>query len=177
MNVWHLALFALLFFVVGSAAAACGGGDGEQAALERYFQRFERLSQEAYNQFESLQEELDRAFATVESDEELVEAYRDFFDAGQVASADFIEGINDLEPPATIEDAHREATEAGTDILEALRRARDQLAHVSSQAEMDQILDAIDAEPTFDRFEEACLMLQEIADDNGIAVDLNCDDE
>ena len=162
--------------LLGAIAAACGGGgDGEALTLEEYFQQLDRLSQDADSQFESLQEELDRAFATVESDEEFVEAYRDFFDGSQVVLAGFIEGFKRLTPPTAIEDAHREFTEASADVFEPLRSASDQLADVSSQAEMDQILGTFDTDPRFERFDKACLDLQAIADENSIAVDLNCE--
>ena len=66
-------------------------------------------------------------------------------------------------------------TEASADVFEPLRSASDQLADVSSQAEMDQILGTFDTDPRFERFDKACLDLQAIADENSIAVDLNCE--
>ena len=159
----------VLLLVLGTLAAACGG-DG--LTLEEYFQQLEALDQDAEAGIEAL--ELPEEFA---SEEEQVAAFQDFFAASVPIIAEFVDAIDDLEPPAEIEDAHEEAVDSGRDFVTEAEELTNELADVGSSSELVEVFDAPEYEAASDRFDQACFALQDIADANGIDVDLTCEDE
>ena len=168
-------LFAALLLTLGAIGAACGG-DGA-LSLEEYFREVEQLRGDVVRQSERLQDGFDRAINLADSEEATVQAFRDFFTDASAIFAEFVTDIDALEPPDAVADAHREAVEAFEDSQVAISNFSARLNQVESEAELDGLFETFDSEPAFDRFEEACLALQEIADDNAIAVDLACGDE
>lgn len=170
-------LFVALLLALGTIAAACGGG---ASSLEEYFQEVEQLRGDVVRQSDRLQDGFDQAVAvadSADSEEATVQAFRDFFAGAAAIFAEFVADIDALEPPDAVADAHREAVEAFEDSQVAISNFSVRLTQVESQAELDGLLETFSTEPAFDRFEEACLALQEIADENAIAVDLDCVDE
>ena len=167
-------LFVALLLTLGVIGTACGGG---ASSLEEYFQEVEQLRGDVVGQSERLQDGFDRAINLADSEEATVQAFRDFFTDASAIFAEFVTDIDALEPPDAVADAHREAVEAFEDSQVAISNFSARLNQVESEAELDGLFETFDSEPAFDRFEEACLALQEIADDNDIAVDLDCVDE
>ena len=168
-------LFVLLFIAVlllalGTIAAACG--DDDELTLEEYFQRVEGLSDEADERFEPLVEALDQEF---ESEADQVEATRAFFNADIPILRDFVDALDDLDPPTEVEDPHDEAVAGGAEMVEFLADFTDRFADVESTSELEELLDAPELEAASDRFDKACFALQDIADANGIVVDLECE--
>ena len=168
-------LFAALLLTLGAIGAACGG-DGA-LSLEEYFREVEQLRGDVVRQSDRLQDGFDQAVAVADSEEATVQAFRDFFTGASAIFAEFVADIDALEPPDAVADAHREAVEAFEDSRVAISDFGARLNQVESEAEIDGLFETFATEPAFDRFEEACLALQEIADENTIAVDLDCVDE
>ncbi len=165
-----LIILALLL-ALGTTAAACGGDD---LTLEEYFQRMETLDDAANERFEPLVEALDQEF---ESEADQVEATRAFFNADIPILRDFVDALDDLDPPTEVEDPHEEFVAAGRDQVDAFQDLTGRMTVVESISELEELLDDPELDAASDRFDKACFELQEIAADNGIAFDLGCEDE
>ncbi len=167
-----LRLFALFLIAAALLAlvAACDGDDG--LTLEEYFQELETLDQDAEAGIEAL--EFPEEFA---SEAEQIEAFQDFFAAIIPILAEFVDAIDDLDPPAEVEDAHEEAVDSGREFVTDAEELTNELADVGSASELEEVFDDPEYEAASDRFDQACFALQDIAEANGIDVDLTCDDE
>ena len=138
MNIRHLALLALLLSALASAAAACGGGDGEQAALEQYFQSAKDLEVTYKEQYDLFQQQLDAELATAVG-EEALESLRNNFGAHLTIFTDFVNGLNDLAEPDSVTDAHNASIDALRIYLQRLQKANEQLADAGSISEIEAI--------------------------------------
>ena len=169
-----LRLFALFLIAAALLAlvAACGGGGGEELTLEEYFRRIQALSDEADERFEPLVEALNQEF---DSEAEQIEATRDFFNADIPILRDFGDALDDLDPPAEVEDPHEEAVAGMAELVEFLQDFTDQFTDVESTSELEELLDAPELEAASGRFDQACFDLQDIADVNDIDADLECE--
>ncbi len=149
--------------------AACGGGGGQELTLEEYFEQVEALDEELDERAEAL--EFTEEFA---SEEEDALAFQDYFAAVIPILAEFVDAIDDLGPPAEIEDAHEEVVDSGRDFVADAEELTNELADVGSSSELEEVFDDPEYEAASDRFLQACFALQDIADANGIDVELTC---
>jgi hypothetical protein len=158
-------------------AAACGGGGGGGAlSLEKYFQRLEELDQAFDEKNDALSVQLQNELAAVASPEEAIEVLaRLFRDEGLPTLQGFVDDLAALDPPSEAEDAHNEAVEAGREAVQALEDLIEQIESADTPAEVERLLTDDTTDPAFERFDQACFGLQEVADDNDIAIDLNCE--
>ena len=163
-------LFVAAVALLVAAFAACDGDGG--LTLEEYFQQLETLDQDAEAGIEALG--FPEEFA---SEEERVLAIQDFFAASVPIIANFVDAIDDLDPPTEAEDAHNEAVDAGRDFVIEAEDLTNELADVESSSELEEVFDAPEYDAASDRFDQACFDLQDIADANSIDVDLTCEDE
>lgn len=171
-----LALIFSLLLAFGAVAAACGSG-GEGLTLEEYFQRLEKLSDAADENERLIEIEFDQGLGSAGSEEEAIEAYRVFFAAILPAFQEFMDGVDDLDPPAQVEGVHNRRLDGGVDALNFMRAVSNELDQVGSMFELEKLLETVDTDLGFARFIEACRRSQEIADESDIDVDLNCGDE
>jgi hypothetical protein len=153
----------------GVAAGACTSDGGSALTLEEYFQQLDELDNRSNDQFGELDSQLGEE-PDIDAVKEVFPQYVDIVD-------EFFAGLEDLEPPDEAKDAHDEAIEAG----QAFREEFGALVENSGDAEtVDEVFAGFESEAftTADqRFTDACLALQEIADENSITVDLTCGDE
>ena len=169
----RLITLSLGIVLLGAIAAACGGGgDGEALTLEEYFQRLDVLVDSVAESSQSLGDDASADLDPSASLEEQIEASRSFLSAFAASIATFLDDIRDIDPPAEVEDAHDAFVEAAGDFVESSEDLIGQLDDVASLADFGVVFAAFDelGDP-----EEACLDLQAIADENSIAVDLNCE--
>ncbi len=176
MNIRLLALLALLVCALGSAAAACGGGDGdgEQAALEQYFQSAKDLDVAYEEQYDLFRQQLDVELAAVAVEEEALESLRYNFGANLAIFTDFVDGLDDLAEPASVRDAHNASIDALRVYLDRLQEAKEQLADAGSVSEMGAIYADEDLDAANDQAVRTCIALQNIATEIGIEVDIGC---
>ena len=165
----RLSAIFLIAAALLALVAACGGGGGEELTLVEYFQQVETLDDELDERFEAL--ELREEFA---SQEEQVLAFQDFFAAVIPILAEFVDAIDDLDPPAEVEDAHEEVVDSGREFVADAEELTNELADVGSSSELEEVFDDPEYEAASDRFLQACFALQDIADANGIDVVLTC---
>ena len=166
------ALIVVLLVAFGAIAAACGGG-GEPLTLREYFQRLAKVFTDADERFEAL---TDQCVEDVEPEGAEIEATRCFFDASVRVFRDALDETNDLDPPAEAEAAHEELVNAGADLAQFIGEFGEQLADTESASELEELFGEESFADAGERFEEACFDLEEIARENDIEVDLDCED-
>ena len=165
-----------LLLALSAVVAACGGGGGGggELTLEEYFQRLEAVSS-AYEQrgdalFENFGEEFD-------TEEDQVRATQEFWKEFLVLLEEFIGDLDDVNPPSEAEAAHEDSVDAGGEMLEAFQELVDQVAQAETLEELAERFDDVEFEESSDRFGQACVALEAIADENDIDVDLDCEAE
>jgi hypothetical protein len=170
-----LALFAL---------AACGGnGDGTggatstpdqpSGALVGYFDELARHAGDFEDRGTELEEEYQAGLANSPGEE--LELTRAFLDDGLALLRDFVARLRSLAPPPEAGEAHQEAVEAGEAAIEQFDQLVSRVAGADSVGEIEALIDDLFAEGgEFDRFSRTCEQLQQIADENGVDIDLRC---
>jgi len=170
------ALVAAIVVLVGLAAfgVACKNGGGG-LSLEEYFTQLDAAQNEVDRQF-------DEAFQLEEpgpdtSEEDIAAFARQVAEVFSTIFEDAEGTFGDIEPPAQAEEAHNALVQAIGDIRTAIDDVVDNIPDALSLEEMDAILGAPEVETASNAVDDACKELQQIADDNSIDVDLECEDE
>ncbi len=165
---------AAALLALGSIAAACGGDD--KLTLEEYFEQAQVISDDSDEEFEALYadfpDEDDEEFF---SNEENFTFFKELFAGFPVILTDVLDQVEELNPPSEAEDAHDEFLATGREWLEVLEDGADRVEAAESISEVEQILES-DAQEAQERFDDACLALAGIAEDNGIHVDFDCEE-
>lgn len=154
------------------------GGDGNDASPELvdYFAEMDQIALRTDTRLEEIGSELDGA--TFDSDADEITANRDGLQQSGEAIESALLDMSDLDPPAEVEDAHGDFFDALNAVLQLFASMSADIDDVSTSAE----LEALSADYSQDfgsadaDFDEACLALQEIADDNGVDADMHCTD-
>jgi len=166
-------------FAVMLLAGACGGGE-EDLTLEEYFQRIDVLGDDTDDEIDRLNEEFEAAAEEAETEEEVIEAFHDFFGPLTASFEDFVAELESIDPPSEVEDAHNEAVAVQAEGLELFEDLNERAQRVESASGMEEVVAELEG-PVFtdisDRNEQACFGLEAIADANGIDVDLECEEE
>ena len=154
---------AALVLALGTIAAACGGGGA--LSLQEYFQKLDAVQNDAAARSEALGQPAQE-----------LQALRDFSDEATALFSEVKGSLDDLEPPGEAQDAHKEMVAAFTEQLGLFRDLADKLADAKSLSEVQEELANLvtELDSVGERMEETCLALQQIADDEGIDVDLEC---
>lgn len=150
----------LAFPLLGVLAVACGGGgdgDGRALTLEEYMQRMEKINADVDRRLEEVS-------ADDPSAEEGGRAYVKVLD-------DAKEKYRDVTPPLLVEAAHDEVREAVDEFGDALDAAAD---NATEGARLSDLLAQGEVVGAEERLNDALCAVQQIADDNGIAVDVGC---
>jgi len=165
---WRYVLVVVALVAGSLLLSACGGGE-EELDLDQYFRRFEDITDAADTSMDRL------VFEGVGED---IEATRDYFDSFDAILRQVLNDLKGLNPPAEARAAHDEFVAGGVEMLASFEDFSDRLAEVESPSG----LAALFAEPmpasdaAQQRVTDACLQLQGIADENGIEVDLECEE-
>ncbi len=171
-------LIAALLLALGTIAAACG--DGDELTLEQYFQRIDALGNDLDDELNRLSAEFDETVEEAETEEEVIDAFRDFLDPQPGLFEDFVEELESIAPPSDVEDAHNEMVAIQAEGLELLEDLNERAQRVESASGVEEVGAELEG-PAFtaivDQTEQACFALEAIADANGIDVDLECEDE
>jgi outer membrane murein-binding lipoprotein Lpp len=168
-------LMVILAVVAGSLLlAACGGGgDGEELSLDEYFQQLDSIEEGIETDVLALDE---AATGVIGED---VEATRAYVDGYQGVVGEGVNDMKELDPPSEVGDAHDEFVAALSGMLPLWQDLSDQLKDIETTSDMQTVLMGTQAEESWttatQRFADACLDLQGIADEKGFDVDLNCE--
>jgi hypothetical protein len=169
-------LVTALLLGAGIIAAACGEG-GEEPSLKEYFQQLETISNELEERGVAVERELETAFDPEGGIDAAIDALQGLLTEGVSAFEDAFADIERLEPPSGVENIHRVFVEEARGRAELIETLADQIAEVESLSDLEEIFAQLES-PEFQaadrRFRDACQVLQGIATDNGIDVDLDC---
>ena len=180
MKAFVISILAAALLALGTIAAACGGGD--ELTLEKYFEQAQVISDESDEEFEALYadfpDEDDEEFF---SNEENLTVIKDFAAGFPVIFSDTLNDVEALDPPAEVEDAHDEFLAAGRDLATLYEGLTSSVEEAESVSEAEVLFGTGEEDPEIEeadqRFMDACLALEGIAQDNGIHVDFECADE
>jgi hypothetical protein len=170
-------LVTALLLGVSTIAAACGGGE-EELSLEEYFQKLQTISNDIKEREEGLDTEFEMAFDPETSPETTIDIVESVLSQGASASKAAFDDVDSLDPPSEVEDAHNEFLREGRARTELLESLADQAAKVESLPGLEDMFaefDSPDLEVAAVRFDDACRALEQVAADNDIEVDLNCE--
>ena len=166
-------LTVVVAIVTGSLLlAACGGGDGEEGlGLDEYFRRVDEIGNANRARIGALDEQP----GIVGEDQESTENYFEGFEASVERA---LNELSDLDPPAEARPAHDEFVEALSEAQALWQDIGEQVADVESASELPAVLEQLDEQPydtAGERFDNACVQLQGIANENDIEVYLECE--
>lgn len=166
---------AALLLALGTIAAACG--DGNELTLEQYFQRIDALGNDLDEELNRLNEEFEETVEEAESEEKVVDAFRNFLDPQPRLFEDFVGELESIALPSEVEDAHNEMVAIQAEGLELLEDLNERAQRFESASDVEELVAELEG-PAFtaigDQTEQACFALEAIADANGINVDLEC---
>ena len=148
-----LVFVAAITLMLGTVAGACDDGE---SSLEEYFQQVE----EAYGKFESVGlESGDKEYDSVEDfmNNSFIPTYRDFVDA-----------LEDIDPPAEVELAHEELVAAEAEVLQLFEDSTDRYAALRSLVDLGELLDEPGFEAVDNRAIEACRNVREFGRGKGV---------
>ena len=167
-------LTAVALLTVLSLSTACGGDGEDELTLDTYFQRLEVLDSDAERKIDDVAaksvEELEQAGSVSERGE----AMDKFMSAWLPIMRDYTSDLGDLNPPSEAQDAHDAMVTALKAGAEEIEDVAGKFSQVQSQEEFDSLVDDSSAEAAFNEIGETCSRLQTVANDNNIAVDLDC---
>lgn len=160
------------FGVIGVAVVfggwACTDDKGNELSLEEYFQELDEME----NNFS---EKGDATFEDLPEEPEVADV-EDALGSFTGVLEDFVDELEGLNPPEEAQEAHDAVVEAGRAASDEYNALVDSISDFES---VDDIFTSAAGESVteaLDGFTEACKPLQQLADDNDIDVDLNCED-
>ena len=172
MRVTAIARFVAASLLL-AAAVACRDDGGDSMTLEEYFTELERIGDEAEARVEASDApDVDPDASFGDQRDALVQ----LFEAGEAALGPTIDEMDELSPPDAVRDEHNEYVEAVRGLPDFIDGYIADVRAAGTQEELDDILTRPEEEAVFDRIDDACRTLQQIADENEIDVDLACDE-
>ena len=168
-----LAIAAGVVLAFGGLAAGCDG-DGGELTLEEYFQRLDATFQDADERGEALGDPGGIVGDPQLSLEQKRDAVTAFFNEFLAIITDVTGNVEALDPPAEVEDAHSDLLTALRGFQQSAPGAIDKVDTAQSESEFEALGEEFHSGG--EGLEPACLALQAIADQNNIAVDLQCRD-
>jgi len=170
-----LLVTAGLLLALGAVAGACGGDGGGGLSLEEYFKQLDTAQNEVDRRFEEF---FTQGEPGPDASEEDIAAFgRETAQTFNTILGDAEGTFGDLEPPAEAEDAHDALVRAIGGARTAIESAVDDIPDALSLEELDTFFGSSEVETATGAIDEACKELQQIADDNSIDVDLECESE
>lgn len=165
-------LIAIVAVVGGWSAVACGNDGGGALTLEEFFQRVDELDEDLEAKSAELDEEFD-ALGDEPTIDEAVGIFRQ-----QIALVDeFVSDLEALDAPPEAEDLLAEAVSAGGEVVQIFNEQVDQAEGAATLDEFFASFDEVGTDAAFQRFEQVCLDAEQLAADNEITIDLDCEDE
>ncbi len=158
-------LTAVSLIAVGSFAAACGG-DEEATPIEKYFARLDELGA----QYEANLQTPEAA----SEEEDALKVFQENLADSLALFSKFANGVSDLEPPDEIKSQHEELTEAMRALANTWNEYSDEVSNVVSLEELEALVTGGELDTAGARYEQACLVMEQLATDNGVAINLNC---
>lgn len=162
-----------LMFALAIGAAGCGDDGGGELALDDYFERLEEIDREFTERSDEAASELDAETDGEENLDDVRDEYRDAFDEFREIGEGFVDEVRDLDPPETAQAAHDAAVSAYETLLAELRVVIDEFENAATFDDLRGRLSGYEA--AAGRVRETCAELEQLAVDEGIEIDLQCE--
>ena len=171
-----LALILILSsaLTIGIVAAACDddGGGGGTVTLEEFFVALQALDDD----LEEKSTELDAEGEALGEDATVDEAVAIFRQQVELIE-EFVNDLDALEAPPEAADLLEEAVSAGGEVVRLFGELLDEAEGTETLDEFFGFFEGeTEAAAAFERFDQACLDLEQLAADNDITIDLNCEE-
>lgn len=164
--------------VVALAAAACGGGSSDPLALDGYLSQVEALDDQAeqeQNQLEAtFQDEYGNEDPNAPPSAAFLAGLRAYYEELVVIGREYINDVDDLDPPDEAQEAHDEYVASYDEVLVELNDVIDQVEGVTTAGALDDLLSSGPMTAAFERADEACRGLQSVADEGNFDIDFEC---
>ena len=166
------AIIATVLIALGGLAAACGGAGDGALRLEEYFQRLDELEGE-------LEERSGDISAQAEglSEEEMTDQAPDLLGDQSTALHAFLDNLAELEPPEEAANLHEEVVQAMEGFVELFDEALDVLKEADSLDDPFAPFETGELEAAGTRIDRVCVEVEQLAAENGIDIDLNCEED
>ncbi len=164
-----LVVAALVGF--GAFTWGCNDDGGGSLSVEEYFERIDELDEEQQAKSDELEQKFDDL-----GEDASVDEVDDLFEEQIQILRDFVSDLDDINPPDEASEPHEQAVRAFNDVTSQF----DDLLDGFREAETVEEAFASVGDSEIAEFEDAtaaCLELEEIAADNNIEIDLDCEDE
>jgi hypothetical protein len=148
--------------------------DGPSAGLQEYFAAMEQVAITTDTRLEEIGAELNDA--TYSSDAEEIAANADGIQQSGEAIESALLNMSRLDPPGEVGNAHNDFADALDTVLQLFAAMALDIDDVSTSAQLNALTNQYSSDFSNADFDDACLTLQGIADDNSINVDLRCTD-
>jgi hypothetical protein len=150
----------------GQAATEDGGGG---ASLDEYFQQLNSLSDDATTQFNDIFTKYPGLFSDPADTRDALAEMDPVYD-------DILARLDDMDPPDEVKQAHNDFRDSLVAQQQGFRDIASAVADVESATELQQALQAQlpDLDASTAQINAACLALQGVANDNDIAITLDC---
>lgn len=188
-------LVPVLLLTIGLVlGAACGGGSTDEPSeasgtpaanttpvsnataspeVEEYFQSL----QDVTDDYQTSASELTPigGIATYSSDDAAHTAIQTFLVEGHTVVEDFVAALSALDAPPETAEAHANAVSAGEGAVARFEDLMSAADNASTHDEIDAVFTGLlGSNEAFDAFALSCTALQELADQFGVEVDLQC---
>ena len=174
LRLLRLAPIAALLLAFGAFAAGCGGE--ESLTLEQYFQQIIALTATADEGYAEFEDAFDAELDAAVSEEERLAAFEDFFKEIQPIFTTSVDGLNDLTPPAAVEELHKKYSDASAEFLASFEEVFNGFGDLGPAAGLESLFEDTDLDQAGVRFVATCAALQDFADKDEIDIDLDCED-
>ena len=166
----------LIAVMLIALASACGGdGGGDSAGLERYYQRVDELVDDVVEQGDELLEESFTDVDISSAEDAQLAASRAYLQGFLEIIDQFLDDLREIEPPSEVREAHDAFVEAADEFAGASSDVIGQIGDVLSPDGLGELLDDPNLSEAGDRIEQACFEVQDLAEEHGIEIDLNCE--
>ncbi len=160
---------AVVILIAASVAAALifgSSGGGGSSSLEGYFQALNGVQQEINSQYTTISTQYPQAFQDKQQT-------LDYLDASVETWGGGVDKLKAIKPPDAAQQAHEALIQATDDVRGAFADLRTGATGAADAAALGELLNSADT-AAFDSFSTACQVLQALADQNSIAVQLTC---
>jgi hypothetical protein len=149
-------------------------GDGGAMSLDEYLTELDNIGADAEQRTNSIE---DPDIGEDASLDEQKDALTDYFGAFRDITADVSDDLDALDPPDEAADEHDRFVASYEDLLDAIDEYEQSLEDAESLEDLSAAANAtgVGDEASAD-LDDACNDLQQLADDNSIDVDLECDE-
>jgi len=160
------------------AAPADDTESGAKPSLPDYYQQIEGIFQNADAETKQAQSDLDSALNSAVSLDDEISALDAFLSSVSITIGDSIILMQALQPPAEVSPYHADFLAGANQTLQIAGDLQSKLSDVKTEDDANNVIDQFqtDSAPTEARTKAACQRLQDVADQQNISVNLQCED-